>query len=151
MPNFARHQQVCYEWLILLLTIYSAIITRDFIIPLFIVGYIIGTNYITPDLDTGSTPFNKHKSTWYIFKKLSKHRGSSHNIIIGIFPKLIYLILLSIPIIYMFGIFMNDNTLLWRTIERTIELTKIYYIYIISLLSGMVVSNGIHIIQDRMN
>jgi uncharacterized metal-binding protein len=151
MPNFKRHQQTCYEWLILLLTIYSAIITKDFVIPLYTIGFIVGTNYITPDLDTGSTPYNKHKWLWFIYKKSSKHRGMSHNILLGVMIKIIYLIILLIPLIYVFGLFLDDNILLWKTLERTIELSKIYYVYIISFVIGMSTSNGIHIIQDKLN
>ena len=150
MPNFKKHQQTCYEWLILLVTIYF-IVTQNYLIPIFILGFIIGTNYITPDLDTASTPYRKHKWLWYIFKKSSNHRGMSHNIFLGVIIKLIYLTIIILSVIYIFGIFLDDKNLLWKTVERTIELSKIYYIYIISLISGMVISNGIHIIQDKIN
>lgn len=149
MPNFTKHQRLCYEFLIGILTLYFIIIERNFLIPCYIIGFILGTNVITPDLDTASTPYNNHKSLWYIYKKLSKHRGKSHNIFLGLMSKLIYLTALLVALIYIYGLFLDDKMLLGKTIEKFLELLKMYYIYIIYTLAGLFTANTSHIIQDR--
>jgi len=149
MPNFKKHKQLCYEWLILIITLYFIIIERNFLIPTFILGFIIGTNYITPDLDTGSTPYNRHKWLWFIYKKSSKHRGKSHNIILGVISKIIYLAMFLLVSTHIFGIILNDKTFFKIAIERYVELLTIYSIYVIYLIGGLFTSNTCHIIQDK--
>lgn len=46
---------------------------------LFVVLWFIGTLFITPDLDTNSTPRKRLKGIGYIIDKLFKHRGFLHS------------------------------------------------------------------------
>ncbi len=46
---------------------------------------------------------------------------------------------------------MDDKEMIYRFIERIIELSKLYYIHFGSLIGGIGIANGIHIIQDKLN
>lgn len=150
MSNFERHKLVSYIILIIstLLIIYYNKWNNNII--LFIVGYYIGVNWITPDLDIKSTPYNKHKTIWYIFTKLSMHRKTSHIPIVGTIIQVTYLIVMLLTIVYIIGIISNDNTILINFIEKITEIIKVYNIQVIISISGIISANSIHIIQDKL-
>ncbi len=148
MPNFKTHQITNYFVLICIIISLFIFFHWNDLVPLFIIGFIIGTNYITPDLDINSKPSN-HK-VWWLYKKMSNHRGKTHSLVYGFIFPLIYLCIITFGIIYLIGYFMDDKEMIYRFVERIIELSKLYYIHFGSLIGGICVANGIHIIQDKL-
>jgi len=61
----------------------------------FILGYTIGTFFLSPDLDLKHSKPTKRwkflKIIWYPYQKVFKHRGLSHIPILGTFLRLFYL------------------------------------------------------------
>jgi len=148
MPNFKTHQYINYITLIIISIILYYFHQINYLFPVFIIGYIIGTNYITPDLDVNSKPSNY--KLWYIYKKFSKHRGKTHSLFYGFLLPILYLIIILITFVYVIGLVVNDNNLLFKFIENSKELIYSYYIYIIIFFAGLGTANGIHIILDKI-
>jgi len=153
MPNFKIHQITNYRILICIIISLFLWFQWNNLVLIFIIGFIIGTKWITPDLDIDSKPSN-HR-IWWLYKKVSIHRGRTHNLVYGFIFPLIYLsffILIIVGLVVILtSYFMHDKEIITRFIEKFIELFKLYYIHFGSFISGICVANGIHIIQDRLN
>lgn len=148
MPNFKTHQYVNYIILVILLLILYYFRQINYLSSIFIIGYIIGTQYITPDLDIDSKP--SKNVIWYIYKKLSHHRGKTHALFYGFIFPILYIMIILIVIIYVVGIITNIDNLLFIFIDNLLKLIYSYYIYIIIFIVGIGIANGIHIILDKM-
>lgn len=142
MPNYDTHAIVNYVVFILvsIFTLHNSYLNIIHLLTLFI-GVYIGTNYITPDVDTQSIPYKKLKVIWVPYNRITrqtKHRGKSHSIA-GIFLRIIFITLLFLFIAYASG-----------ELETLIDfITSTNPIYIILFLSGIISANTIHIILDR--
>lgn len=140
MPSYRTHTSINYL-LILFLSLYLYYTNQfDIIIFLFFLfGFIIGTDYITPDCDTKSKPYSRLFFLWYPYRKNSKHRGISHTIL-GIFIRISYILLIIFSISYL----LNQHEILISSLKL---IQPIYYLLI---LLGIVISNLIHITLDRI-
>ncbi|SNZ13665.1 metal-binding protein [Hydrogenobacter hydrogenophilus] len=78
----------------LLMPIPLYFIPKEFYLP-FTLGYIIGTFFLSPDLDLRHSKPSKRwgylKVVWLPYQKKSKHRGISHIPILGTIIRLFYL------------------------------------------------------------
>ncbi len=140
MPDFKTHY-VTNTLVIILISAYVLYYHYLNIIELgiFIISYTIGTNYLSPDNDTKSTPYNKNKLLWYPYRKLSTHRGTSHTII-GIFIRLLYVFVIIIII-----------SLLFNQFDVLIDfLMNIKLIYYTLFIAGITASNMMHILLDKL-
>ena len=161
MPNFKTHQYFNYAILLLSVIAYFYYTTngninelshelsnlkqhtRLIVITLF--AYVLGTELLTPDLDTNSTPY---KRLWFIYSPLkyylAPHRSKSHIFWFGPVVQLIYLAIVVTTIIYIIvriGIELNYPT-------DKISIYNINTYDIIGLSIGIILSNWAHIITD---
>lgn len=64
---------------------------------LYVIGFLFGTFFVNPDLDIWRSDVSKRwkflRLYWYPYTLLFKHRGYSHNIIIGPASRILYLLL----------------------------------------------------------
>jgi uncharacterized metal-binding protein len=106
-------------------------------ILVFSVAYLFATFFLSPDLDTHSRPYKRWKMfriLWWPYRIIFKHRGFSHNLILGPLSILINLALITIPLLLLVGV----------------ELQKIPSGFILAAIVGIVLSMEIHIISDRL-
>lgn len=143
MPNDATHRIVNYILLSIFIIINFYIgLEPDFkIITIFMLSYVLGTEIFTPDLDTDSKPGQRLGILSYPIRKLSRHRGLGHNIFIGWFLKAIYILLLLVII----GILIKTLGYDTYLILGYINMKMIY-----AFLTGLFLSNAVHIIIDKI-
>lgn len=104
-------------------------------------GFFIGTCWITPDLDTDSTPFRRVPLLWVLYAFFSKHRGNSHKIILGSLVQLAYLISIFIAIFALAG----KMDMLYGIYVRAKTIKPEIYILAIS---SLIFANFLHILLD---
>lgn len=70
--------------------------------PVIPIAMLIGGLYLSPDLDTISRPYKRWGilglNPWYPYRKMMKHRGASHAIILGTGTRLLYAFPLTIAL-----------------------------------------------------
>ena len=109
-------------------------------LAIIFVGFLFGTVYVTPDLDTKSKPYNRAPQLWYIYRVLMPHRGNSHEIS-GIFVRLFYLLIIILGIAVMIG----GLDILYTIYGYATLIQPIYYLM---LVLGIVIGNFLHIFLD---
>ncbi len=109
---------------------------------LFVIGFFIGTVYLTPDLDIKSEASKRSGILFLPFKKLTTHRGISHKWFTGSIVIILYTFLISIILIWI--IFGTDGITTFTT-----QLIK-YNKEIFLLITGMVTSNLLHVFLDKV-
>lgn len=101
-------------------------------------GFYIGTEFVTPDLDTDSAAYKRWGRLRILmlpYKWLFKHRKSSHNIFYGAI----------IRIFYITAIIAGSYYLLFKSFP----LENIFVpIYIFIFLGGIIAANALHVILD---
>ncbi len=128
---------------ILLLPPVLTIIPAEGTFP-FSIGYIIGTFFISPDIDIphsrSSKRWNILKIFWYPLWMVVGHRGVLHIPIVGTFVKLIYLLLIFFPIynllesLFPVGLYIKH-----------IDEIKLFYFTL-----GIIIADILHILLDVM-
>lgn len=111
------------------------------VIMIFIGTYVLGTEIFTPDLDTDSKPGQRLGIVSYPIRKLSKHRGLGHNIFIGWLLKALYILLILVVI---YGIVLS----LGYNMDWILNYINIKIIY--AFLTGLFLSNAVHIVTDKV-
>ena len=102
----------------------------------FSCSYLFATFFLSPDLDTKSRPFKRWKMfriLWWPYRTMFKHRGFSHNMILGPITILLNFVL----ILYLL------------TLLSGVGLHSIPQGLLIAATTGMILSIEIHIISDR--
>ena len=105
-------------------------------ILVFSVSYIFATFFLSPDLDTKSRPYKRWKMLrilWWPYRIIFKHRGFSHNMILGPLTILVYLTVIVLASLLLSGV----------------GLQNIPIRMVIAATAGIVLSVEIHIISDR--
>ncbi len=105
-------------------------------ILVFSVSYIFATFFLSPDLDTKSRPYKRWKMLrilWWPYRIIFKHRGFSHNMILGPLTILVYLTVIVLASLLLSGV----------------GLQNIPIRMVIASTAGIVLSVEIHIISDR--
>ncbi len=141
MPGYNAHRLFNY---MLFIAIIVALFVRDkTLIDLKMLlalgaGFYIGTDFITPDLDTDSTAIKRWGSFKIImlpYKWMFSHRQSSHNIVYGAVIRILYVSLIIVGIYYiLFRSLPGENTIL--------------SVYIFSFLIGIIIANALHVLLD---
>ncbi|MFZ8861871.1 MAG: DUF2227 family putative metal-binding protein, partial [Thermocrinis sp.] len=77
----------------------------------FGVGYVLGTFFLSPDLDLKHSKPSKRwkalKILWRPYQEKSKHRGISHIPILGTFTRLLYIFLIITALYYLLYFFLS--------------------------------------------
>jgi uncharacterized metal-binding protein len=149
MPNGHDHTIINITVLIVIVSgLYAWISQSDSATPMrypihliavFSVFYIFGTLFLSPDLDTDSTPYKRwgiFRFLWWPYKVLFKHRGLSHHPIFGPVTIILNFALIFIPVLIL---------LLKFDVQYSIPVEVIA-----SMVSGIVLSIETHILADMV-
>ncbi|TGC09115.1 metal-binding protein [Methanolobus halotolerans] len=104
-------------------------------ILIFAAAYVFATFFLSPDLDIDSKPYKRWgilRVLWWPYKVIFKHRGFSHNPILGPLSILINLALIVVPLLLLAGFGMQN----------------LPAGFIIATIAGIVLSIEVHIISD---
>lgn len=153
MPSGKTHKRVNISiWTILLG--YSLIYGMYGRVKWFLIGFIFGTYFMTPDLDLeGSAPdqnWGAFHVVWNVYAKKFKHRQRSHSLILGTPLRMIYLIAVSISIYlaYSFLIVENVNYDIFVNVYNFIIIQHQNQSW--QFFLGIYVSDLIHLILDEL-
>jgi len=144
MPKDSTHRIINY----LLLSVFIVAnfyfkVTSNFTeIIVFMIAYVIGSEYLSPDIDTNSGPARRLGILSYPIRKLSKHRGWGHSILIGWALKVLYILLIIVIIS-----FIIDKVGLSSYIPQVKISNEVIYVS----LFGLFLSNLVHIVLDRIS
>jgi uncharacterized metal-binding protein len=143
MPGYNTHR--IFNYLIFIaavLSVYYSGIHHLSPVQLLVIGlgFYIGTEFVTPDLDIDSSAYKRWGRLRFImlpYKWLFKHRQSSHNILYGAIVRILYIT--AIIAVSYFLIF------------KSLPLENILFpIYIIIFLGGIIAANALHVILDSI-
>ncbi len=102
------------------------------------IGFYIGTDFLTPDLDTESTAIKRlgrFKILFLPYKWAFTHRKSSHNIIYGAVVRILYISIIMLSLYYvLFKSFPSE--------------TVFFSAYILLFLIGIIIANALHVLLD---
>ncbi|WP_406661739.1 metal-binding protein [Methanolobus sp. ZRKC3] len=146
MPDAKTHDKINIAVLIVVLAGLSYLILWQknemalryldiYTISVFSISYLFATFFLSPDLDIESTPYKRWKMfriLWWPYKVIFKHRGLSHNPIIGPLSIVINLALIVVLLLLIAGIGLQD----------------IPVSFIVVSIAGMVLSMEVHIVSD---
>jgi uncharacterized metal-binding protein len=107
------------------------------------IGFYIGTDFLTPDLDTESTAikrWGKLKILFLPYKWTFTHRKSSHNIIYGALVRILYIGLIMFVLYY----------ILFKSFPPGTLFFSVYSVYILLFLVGIIIANTLHVLLDVM-
>jgi uncharacterized metal-binding protein len=147
MPSGKTHELINITVLVVLLAVFyylsawqkTPIATRyldTYTILIFSMSYIFATFFLSPDLDTKSRSYKRWKMLrifWWPYRIIFKHRGFSHNIVLGPISIILNLALIAVAII----------------VFTDIEPESIPLRLAIAIIAGIVLSIDVHIISDR--
>ncbi len=146
MPCFETHRKVNYFLsLVGCFTLYYFNVFNFPIMLFFCIGFIIGTELITPDLDISSTPSERCGVMWLPYRILFKHGQSSHSLFFGAIGRMVYLTVLIIILIALIGWLLKNPDLLMQVYEM------VNWIVVLLLVFGIWVANAIHILLDKVS
>jgi uncharacterized metal-binding protein len=101
-------------------------------------GFYIGTEFVTPDLDTDSSAYKRWGRLRILmlpYKWLFKHRQSSHNIFSGAIVRIIYITaIIAVSYYLIFKSLPHENIL--------------FPMYIFIFIGGIIAANALHVILD---
>lgn len=146
MPSGKTHEHINITVLVVLLAVFYYLLTwqktpmvtrylNTYTILTFSVSYLFATFFLSPDLDTKSRSYKRWKMLrilWWPYRIIFKHRGFSHNLILGPLTILLNLALIVFAIILLTGI----------------EPESIPLRLAIAIIAGIVLSIDVHIISD---
>jgi len=133
IPSHATHERI--NTALLIIIIVSSVYYKFYLITILIfsIAFIFGTYYISPDIDVDSRIYRRWgllRFFWKPYKDLFKHRGLSHNLILGPATLIGYLACLIYIGLYLAGI----------TIQLDVRMGVI--------AAGMVAAIELHILAD---
>ncbi|WP_292470525.1 metal-binding protein [Methanolobus sp.] len=114
---------------------FVSIYLNTYTLLVFSLAYLFATFYLSPDLDTNSKPYKRWgmlRILWWPYKVIFKHRGFSHNPILGPLSIILNLGLIIAALLLLGGV----------------DLQIIPTNFIIPAMAGMVLSMEVHIISD---
>lgn len=146
MPGGKTHDTINIAVLIVVLAVLSYLTMWNvnemavkyldiYTIAVLSLSYLFATFFLSPDLDIESKPYKRWKMfriLWWPYKVIFKHRGLSHNPIIGPLSIVINFALIVALLLLLMGI----------------ELHKGHLRFIVVATIGMVLSMEVHIISD---
>ena len=149
MPNYSSHLIFNFIILAILFILYqlagSPLTTPQ--LALFLLFYTLGSVILTPDLDSKSEALRRCGVACMPYRKLFKHRGTSHHPLWGVASRILYVALLALIILWAGG------ALGWRfEIDGGSALAFIYlHVKEIGIAgAGLFLSNMLHIVLDKI-
>lgn len=137
MCSFKTHRRFNYIIFIIVCLILNHFnLFNVYIMTTIGIGFIIGTELITPDLDMASTPSNRAGWLWLPYRLAFKHRGTSHSFLLGFISRILYIALIIGLLCILFSI--------------QPAVTPELLIIVAILVAGIAVANGLHILLDRV-
>jgi uncharacterized metal-binding protein len=140
MPGYNRHRLFNYIIFIAIVFIfYSENADIGGLIALCL-GFYIGTEFVTPDLDTNSTAYKRWgnlKILMLPYKWTFKHRQSSHNILYGAIVRILYISIIILVFYY----------LIFKSFSTDLDISPVY---VIIFLFGIIIANALHVILDNI-
>lgn len=118
----------------------NAVIARyvdTYTILTFAAAYIFATLFLSPDLDIDSKPYRRWRMfrvLWWPYKVIFKHRGLSHNPVIGPVSIVLNLALIVVPLLLLAGV----------------SLQSLPSGLVVAAIAGIVLSIEVHIISDNV-
>lgn len=103
----------------------------------FSLSYLFATFFLSPDLDTKSRSYKRWKILrilWWPYRIIFKHRGVSHNVVLGPLSILLNLVLIGFALVILAGI----------------EVRPIPLRFAVAVIVGIVLSIDVHIISDSL-
>lgn len=148
MPDAKTHDKINVAIMIVILAglSYFAIWEKNAIairylnihtVSAFSLSYLFATFFVSPDLDIESRPYKRWgplRFVWWPYKVIFRHRGFSHNPILGPLSIVINLALIVAVVLLLLGFDLHSVPLRFIAIS----------------MSGMVLSMEIHIISDLL-
>lgn len=141
MPGYNTHR--IFNYLIFIAAVlsvyYSGILHLSPVQLLAVgLGFYIGTEFVTPDLDTDSSAYKRWGRLRILllpYKWLFNHRQSSHDIFYGAIVRILYItVLIAVSYYLLFKSFSLENIL--------------FPVHIIIFLGGIIAANALHVILD---
>jgi uncharacterized metal-binding protein len=138
MPGYNAHRIFNYAILIAIAALawYESINPKQLLA--LSIGFYIGTDFLTPDLDTESTAIKRLgrlKILFLPYKWTFTHRKSSHNIIYGAVVRILYISLIMLVLYYV----------LFKSFPSG---TVFFSAYILLFLVGIIIANALHVLLD---
>ena len=102
------------------------------------IGFYIGTDFLTPDLDTESTAIKRLgrlKILFLPYKWAFTHRRSSHNIMYGAVVRILYISIIILILYY----------ILFKSFPSG---TVFFSAYTLLFLIGIIIANALHVLLD---
>ena len=103
-------------------------------------GFYIGTEFVTPDLDTDSAAhkrWGRLRILMLPYKWAFRHRQSSHNIVYGAIVRLFYIVSLIFGIYY----------LVFRSFPQGLSIS---FVHVMVFSAGIIIANALHVILDSV-
>jgi uncharacterized metal-binding protein len=138
MPGYNAHRIFNYAVLIAIaaLALYESFDPKQLLA--LGVGFYIGTDFLTPDLDTESTAIKRmgrFKILFLPYKWTFTHRKSSHNIIFGAVVRILYISIIMLVFYY----------LIFKSFPSG---TIFFSMYFILFFVGIIIANSLHVLLD---
>ena len=143
MPGYNVHRIFNYTFFITiaaLLYVWKIPVINLKQLLVFIAGFYIGTEFITPDLDIDSAAIKKWgslKILWLPYRWIFIHRQSSHNIVYGAVVRILYISIILFSVYYLLF-----NSLPPETMFSSVHV----FIFII----GIIIANALHVLLDSL-
>ena len=141
MPGYNAHRIFNYAILIAIAALawYESINPKQLLA--LSIGFYLGTDFLTPDLDTYSTAIKRSgnlKILFFPYKWTFTHRKSSHNIIYGALVRILYIGIILLVLYYVLFKSFPPGTLFF----------SVYSVYILLFLVGIIIGNTLHVLLD---
>ncbi|HIC98044.1 MAG TPA: hypothetical protein EYP11_06595 [Aquificaceae bacterium] len=141
------------------LPVFLYFLPKEFFVP-FGAGYILGTFFLSPDLDLPSSRPTKRwkflRCLWFPYQLLSKHRGVSHMPLIGSLFRLIYLLG---TLLFLYFVFLGMLSLLGGEVLTSVFILDLRGVAedllrsekVLYFVAGVVCADLLHITVDILD
>ena len=141
------------------LPVFLYFLPKEFLVP-FGAGYILGTFFLSPDLDLPSSRPTKRwkllRCLWFPYQLLSKHRGVSHMPLIGSLFRLIYLLG---TLLFLYFVFLGMLSLLGGEVLTSVFILDLRGVAkdllrsekVLYFVAGVVCADLLHITVDILD
>lgn len=148
MPSGKTHTKINLLSLpiVLFMLVSYGLTNFDFLLA-FAIGFLAGTFFLTPDLDIHSSAYNKWgllRIFWYPYQTVMPHRSVlTHTIILGDLLRILYMLIVFSPFLYILNKTVLDGQLLAIAKEHDVALA--------TFVIGVIAASALHILADRLN
>lgn len=149
MPKYSSHLIFNFIILILFFILYqlagAPLTTLQLV--LFLIFYALGSIILTPDLDSKSEASRRCGVVCAPYRKLFKHRGTSHHPIYGVASRILYVALIAIIILWLVWVFV------WQFKIDGGAMLAFMHLHVkeIGIAStGLFTANLLHILLDKI-